>query len=270
MRVLVSVLLIISTSLAKGQGKGAVGTLQRAGSEWGDGTLFLKDAEILKGEVQYNDKNGTLALKTDEGSESYSPNTVIKFNFFDKNQNKHRGFISLDYPMENLKKGIIDYYSLTDFDSRKSKGAIVPTFFEVLRETNQFAVLSKMKPIIYKEKATGGAINSASGAIFSGPVTVYDEIKQNEIIFFLDTKGDITPYIEFVNKETYNVTFKDTKGRKSTKKRKIDSDLLEDVTGELYPKLMDYAKANSLKTTRRKDLLIIIDHYIFLQAENKK
>jgi hypothetical protein len=270
MRSLISILLIIVPYLAISQGKGAVSNLQKAGSEWSDGTLFLKDETILKGKIQYNDKNGALSLKTEEGSDSYSANTVLKFSFFYKILNGYRNFISLDYPMENLKKGIINSYSLTDFDSRKSKGPIVPTFFEVLRETNEFALLSKIKPIKYKEKASGGASHSPTGVVYSGPVTVFDEIKQNEIIFLLNANGDIAPYIEFVNKEIYNTSFKDSKGSKSTKKRKIDSDLLEEVIGELYPQLMEYAKANKLKTTRRDDLLKIIDHYILLLDQNKK
>jgi hypothetical protein len=264
MKALVNILLIIALLPARGQGNKVVGKLQKEGSEWNVGTLFLKNEAVLKGQVQYNDKNGTLAIKTGEGSESYSANTVFKFNFFDEGMNAHRNFISLDYPFENLKKGTVSSYSLTNSDARGK--TIVPTFFEVLKEANEFVILSKMKPIEYKENAKRYGVRS--GGIMIGGSIVYDEVKQNEILFFLNHEGEIIPYIEFTNKETINVSFGNE--RKSTKKRKIDPDLLEEVTGELYPRLMEYAKANSLKTTRRKDLLIIIDHYISLQAQNKK
>jgi hypothetical protein len=260
-KVLVSVFLITCPLLTKGQGNKLVGKLQKESIEWNDGKLFLKNGNTLKGKVQYNDKIGTLALKTEEDSKSYSANTVVKFIFFDKAINERRDFISLDYPLEDLKRGIVSSYSLADAKNQ----VIVPTFFEVLKETNEFVILSKMRPIEYKEKTQRIGV---AGDVIGSVNIVSDEVKQSEILFFLNPEGEIRPYVEFKNKETINVTFGNQ--RKSTKKKRIDSDLLEEFTGELYPVLMEYAKVNNLKTNRREDILKIIDHYIFLKSERTK
>ncbi len=271
MRLKACLLFTLLTAIGYGQTKKVINDLGTESQNWFDGSITLNDQTAIKGLVQYNDKNGVLSIKDEDGSQSFSAKTVSKFQFFDSNTSEYRNFISIEYPTEAFDKGILGYdFSLNDYESRKDKGPILPTFFEIVRETKSFIVLSKVKPIVYKQKAKGN--NAGSFTTFGGgsPVTIstvpgvarmYDEVRQNELIFFADTLGNIIPYAEFVDKEEVYYS-NQTNGIKKSKSRKIDSNALERITGSYYTELLKYAESNKLKIKKREDFIKVIDYFI--------
>lgn len=251
---------ILVYSISYAQGERVVNNLQKSSSFWNDGTIFLKDGNVLKGKIQYNDKNGTLSYKVDDNPESYSANTVTKFEFYDHSIETPRNFISLDYPLESILNDKVKAYTLAS--SKNNDEGNIPTFFEVLRETDQFAVLSKLKPIKYTQKSSRGGVGVNGVSV--GVNVYYDEVKQSEILFILNSEGEVLPYIELISKERYNVTF-NSNGRKATKRRNKNGDLLEEIFGEFYPTVENFIKTHKLRKTNREDFLKIIDHYISLK-----
>jgi hypothetical protein len=255
---IIFILLVISFNI-QAQSKTINKKLKDELTKWYRGTLSLTDGTTKDGLIQYNDKIGTLALKSEEGTESYSANTVTKFHFLDTVLNLTRNFISLDYPVEHLKNKIVAPFSLSSNTGER----LMATFFEVLGETNQFALLSKIKPIEYKQKVrTTGGYNGITYT--PATTTVVEELNQDEILFFLNHEGDMMPYLEIINKESEKNTFGIPRTKKKLKVKNVDSDLLATITGVHYAKLIEFAKTNKLDVEDKEDLVKIIDYYLTL------
>lgn len=216
---------------------------------WSEGSLALNDGTELKGLLKYNDKTGIVSYQNGRDSRSLIARSVAGFEFWDESLQKQRVFYT--FPYEDEKDNIIK-----------------PFFFEVLFEFKSFAVLSRaeMPEINVKSKSIYNANDNrpvAERGLPGNPISTSTyfgstaQVSQTEIVYFMNAEGKIEPYIEVVEKESDG--FLVDKSR--TTNKMIDKDLLEKYTGELYPKLRQYAEENNLKFKRKSDLMRILDYY---------
>lgn len=207
-------------------------------AEWFEGTILLTNGTQLEGLVKYNDRNGVLSYENGGESKVFTPLRISGFEFFDESYQKQRVFYTLDYE-----------------DSQT--GVERPQFFEVLRDYQTFAVLSKMDRIDLNEKIVTNSSYYNLGSSTRTKVT----ISQTETIYLMNSDGEIRPYLEIVNSEDGEksmLTGKDVK----TKNKMVDEDLLLDyLTEPVYRQLEYFANTNELKFKKKADLLKILEYY---------
>ena len=242
------ILLLFSSCLVFSQDNKLILNLKEEGTKWYQGTIYLKDETGLTGLVQYNDKNGALSLRDGTQSESFSANTVSQFIYTDETSTLHT-FISLESNDNIL------FESVSSPQTRPR-----PLFFEILKETKNFVLLSRVSNITYSEKQRGGTgVNN-----IPGPTWIDAKVKQWEVLIFVSSEGKLMPYVEFNRSETTRISEsgeENTKVKKDQGRKRLDRELLQEITGDYYSRVMDYAKANKLNPYNKNDLLALIDHY---------
>lgn len=227
--------------------------------EWNEGTIFLMDGKKLSGLIKYNSKTGLLAFESGAVSKSFTARTVLSFTFFDAALNKNRNFISVEY--QNL-----DIKNNSSLNPIKGKEAIqlrpVSQFFEVLFEAKTFALLSASSSVQVKTREPIiGVYNPAVPG--STPMVSGTTYSQTEMLFIFDDEGNIKKWIEITSKE-WDAFLIDSK---STKRKTVEKDILEDYTAPHYEKLKEYAKQNKLSFKKKEDILNILEYYKSLSAE---
>jgi hypothetical protein len=207
--------------------------------EWHEGHVTLTDGSKLTGMVRFDENVGILTYQNGDNSKTLVAKTVTAFDFYDEQVHATRFFLSMKYD---------DGRSVPDF-----------YFFEILREFDRFAVLAKVDPIQVEvqQHTTGPHVTPygtmTPGAISSSGKTV---IRQTETIFIIDDGGNISPYVRILEKETDGLF-----GRKRTKNKFADEDLLRVYTGNYYPRLEVFADRNDLDFRVKSQLMQILDHY---------
>ena len=213
-----------------------------ASIEWNDGSIMTNDGSEVKGLLKYNDKNGLLSYQNGSDTRTFTSRSVVGFEFFDERMRKQRIFYSFPYEdsQNNIKR---------------------PLFFEVIQEFESFAVLSKVDPLEIDHKAVSSPAgfdpytNTIARGQNWGTTT---EISQTETIYLMDTKANIKPYVQIIEKEVDGVFYDISK----TKNKMIDDDLLEEFVGtNNNKKLVSYAKENKLSFKRKSDLIKILGYY---------
>ena len=207
----------------------------QSAATWNEGAIVVSSGEVLKGLICYNDIEGLLLYRNGEQQKSFTSRNVTSFNFFDIAENKRRLFYSLEYedPFHNAKR---------------------PLFFEVLKEFKQFAILIKIDPVLFNQQK-GTPINSNSSMKDSNEVI---RAQQTETIYFMNTRGEIEPYLE-LEISHINGIFND---RVKNKRKVLNGDLPKKYFGKKrYDQIQTYAKENDLKLNRKEDFIKIVDYY---------
>src|SRR5688572_16497841 len=135
--------------------------------EWSSGSIMTNDGSELKGLLKFNDKNGILSYQNGGDTRAFTARNVAGFEFFDEGVKKQRVFYSFAYEdsQNNIKR---------------------PLFFEVIKEFETFAVLSKVDPLEVDHKSV-----SSPAGIDPGSYTVargqnwgtITEMSQTETIY---------------------------------------------------------------------------------------
>ena len=104
-----------------------------AGPEWFSGSVLLNNGSEIKGLIKYNDKTDIVCLESTRVSKSFTARHVKAFEFFDEIEQKQRVYYSVEIEdrNNNIKR---------------------PLFFEVLLELKNFALISKLAPIIIEKR----------------------------------------------------------------------------------------------------------------------
>jgi hypothetical protein len=208
-------------------------------ADWSEGSVMLRDGTELKGVLKYNDNIGLLSYESGSTSRSFTPKSVVGFEFFDESKNQQRVF-----------------YSLEDKDPKTEAPRYY--YFEVLKEFKTFAVLSKVEPLEVNERSGGGAPNY-------NPITGYTpgytysrtDIVQVETIFFMSSEGKLFNYLKIEERDIEDGIF----DRKKTKNKLVNEGLMQQFTGEYYAELEGFADDNDLSFKRKTDLIKILDRY---------
>jgi hypothetical protein len=237
----VILLLIVSLTIQVSYSQNLTG-LASNDDEWSEGSIFLTNNSELKGLVRYNDKVGVLNLQSGAQSRSFTPRSVLAFEFFDAAQNKQRLFYSIEYE-----------------DSETT--AKRPYFFEVLKDYGDFALVSKTDPIEFKKKLTLAdqlLNNSQTAPDNNALIPSTTHIYQLETIYLFDLiKEKIDPIAEITNQEIDRLLFDKSK----TKDKVVGRSELKDFFQDSYELVADYAKENDLKFDKKDDLVKIFNYY---------
>lgn len=242
--------------------------LQNSQLVWYDGFVQLRESDTnLKGLVQFNEKLRILKFRTDESEEVLKPNEVTQFEYFDQELEKERKFISIDYPLnEDYKKmDGFRYVSLTDAPN----GPTAFTFFELLCETKQFALICKVSKLGTIESYHYDVNFQTGSRTPRGNTT---EFAQEITFYFLDTKGNVFPYNRATRIETRNSTkvAKDSFFKGITYDKSDDIELgnrfLKRIMGNQFPAVQEFISTNKLKSSDVEDLIKIVEHYKKLET----
>ncbi len=212
-----------------------------AGPEWFQGSLVLNSGKEYRGLIKYNDKTDIVSVENGRESKSFTARHVSGFEFFDEVSKKQRVFFSI--PVEE-----------------RIANAKRPLFFEVLMESRDFALLSKIAPIRVdrREYSTPTMFNPATGSFAAGRFYGYPAtISQTETLFFFSKEGEIRPFLEIKEKEIDGMFF----DRSVVKNRLLDDDALRRFTSGHYNELISYAQENSLDIKEKNDLITILNYY---------
>lgn len=206
--------------------------------KWSEGRVFLADGSELTGLVRFDDNSGILSFRDGDLSKTLIAKSTSGFEFYDEELARQRFFFSREYD-DGITYG--KYY-----------------FFEVLRELDHFAVLSRVDPIAVEitNVGSGPYMGPYGGAALPGSSYSTTQVQQTETIFIMGNNGEIFPYIRILEREISGLF-----GGKRTKNKFYEKDLLEKYTGKHYQQLEEFAKKNGLNFRIKSDLLEIMDHY---------
>ena len=243
-KVFQSILFVLCCLTATGQDIVTKSLLENV-HNWQEGNVTLASGQELSGLVRFDDHSGILTFENGEVSKALIAKNCAKFSFFDEELKRERYFYSLEY------------------DDRETFSKFY--FFELLRSFDEFIVLSKVDPIDVKSKSQGTAPVMAPDGSFYNPGTVHTrtEVYQTETIFLMNSRGDIEPYVQIVERE-FDTLFGE---RKRTKNRFINKDLLESYIGSGFAQLELFAEKNDLSFRIKSDLLKILDAYVGLKKD---
>jgi len=206
--------------------------------EWSEGSIITNDGVELTGLLKYNDKNEQVSYEDGNDSRSFNARNVAGFEFYDERIGKQRVFYSLSYEdaQNNVKR---------------------PFFFEVIKEFEDFAVVSKVDriEIDHKKRISDPYTENFTRGTNYGTRT---EISQTEIIYLMDTKVNIRPYVKLVGSDVDDLFYNTSK----TNDKMMDKNLLEEYIGSNnHQILVSYAKQNNLSFKRKSDLIKILEYY---------
>lgn len=235
--IVVALLFFSVVSFAQKKDKGQEALLNEK-FEWFEGSILLNDGSKLVGLVKYDDNSGILSFQDGTISRVFTSSRVSTFQFFDEARQKQRVFYTFPYEAPETM-------------------AVRPLFFEVIREYDSFAILSKADPLDVDRKMSKNPLVYTSpdgtGVMNSTRLVV----SQVETVYLMNSSGDIKPYFKTVKEEKSGLSFSD-----GTSHKMIDEDLiLEFISEPIFKKLRTFAKEHDLKFGRKEDFLKILDYY---------
>jgi len=205
---------------------------------WREGNILLNDGTQLSGSLRMDYNSGIISFRRGEVNKTLAARTVSRFEFFDGQSGK-RSFVSFEY---EDKKSSRQFY-----------------FFEVLKEFESFAVLSKTDPVKALVKTENKGSFFVPGWDYYSRGTVYKNIEfyLTETICFMDTTGNIKPYLRIVDIEKRSLLG----NTRQSINRFIAKKLLARHTRDRYSELAEYTGKNGLNLKLKNDLLTFLDLY---------
>jgi hypothetical protein len=212
-----------------------------AGPEWFEGSVLLNNGKEVEGLIKYNDKTDIVSIENGRNSKSFTARHVKAFEFYDEVRKSQRVFyaVEVEDKINNVKR---------------------PLFFEVLVDSKEFALISKIAPIRVerKEYSTPAMFNPATGSFAAGRYYGYPAtISHTETLFLFSKEGEIRPILEIKEKEIDGMFF----DRSVVKNRVLDDNVLKRFTRDHYKDLVSYAKENSLSLKEKNDLITLVKYY---------
>lgn len=231
--IVVLLLVTVNGNLIAQKKKKVESHLLAVNNEWFEGSILLNDNTTLEGLINL-DQSGVLSIRDGTISKVFTANNVRSFEFFDESIQKLRSFFTFPYEDSNT-------------------NVVRPLFFELLKEYQFFAVLSKLDPV----SVTGGVTPIYSPSISSTHKTKL-LVSQTETVYIMDQSGEIKPYFKTINRDSSNKRFLSEK----TSNKMIEDDLLISyITEATYKELELYAEENDLEFKIKEDFLRILDYY---------
>jgi hypothetical protein len=215
--------------------------------EWSIGQVSLTSGATLNGALKYNTKKGLLSFDNGKESKVLTPRSVVSFEYHDEINHEQRKFFSIEI--------------------EDAKGIKRPQFVEVLKELKTFAVITAHNPLELKKIAKWDPVFGYMNAGNSNNGYVNKTVaSQIEILYLLDTEGDINPYLMISNEEMPRTFTDDTKTKVKTKV--VGEEFLKKLTAPYYDELRSFAKDSKLSFSDKEEFFKILDHYHQLTATN--
>jgi hypothetical protein len=203
----------------------------------GHGSITLVDGTTFRGLITFKDNEGLVLWQGEDkdDTKTLTPKNLLSFTFA-TSYPQQRTFHSMEY--QDSETGVKEY-----------------CFFELLREFESFAILSKIDRI--KTELERGLLGLPRPSGMADKPGGRIEASQTETIFFMNVRGELHPYVKLIDKETERLFYDSN----SSKNKFIDRDVLRRYTGEHYAALETFAQDNKLSFKRKEDLLMVMEHY---------
>lgn len=238
-QLIISLLLLSFTISVVGQNFEEI-ELLNVKENWFDGSILLSSGKEFKGPIKYDASIGLVAYHDGTESHAYRPRSVVGFEFFDEKDKTQRVFYSMEYEEE----GISQYY-----------------FFEVLKDFKEFAVLSSVSRVNVVIRDDPYRLNNYTYGTGTPTYSKKTTFEQAETIFFMDAKGEITPYFKVILKEDGWVNLSSGEDIKQ-KGEMVNKDLiLKFISKDDWATIQKYMDENKLKMTRKTDFIQIVNYY---------
>lgn len=217
------------------------------GGEWLEGSILLTNNTEITGLLRYNIQLGILTYQNGNDTRSLTPRTAKGFAFFDPIAQKQRTFFSLEY--------------------QDGKSPVRPYFFEVVKDYQTVALISKTSPLQFesKKRIQTQQMKQPQWAAQQnqGPATYaldQGKVHQIEGIYLLNYDNmSIAELIVITETEIEHLILKD---EHKTKDKFNGSDELRDFMGEdAFNQLKKYAKENDLRFDKKDDFIRLFDYY---------
>lgn len=238
--VVIMILWVLFTVVGFGQNGKKLNKDLGINAAWSIGKITLDGGKVLEGLVYYNSNFGTIQYKQKENSQvtSYQEANVLALSFFDTALNRTRNYLTLHYKI-------------------KDDGIEGDLFFEVIREYENFAVLSRL---------TKAVLFFPTGPSDFGDV-INDFVKKKKIVqlegvFFLGEDNELELYTLTKSTTVDGMLLDYNKSQTQV----VKANLLSTFTGEYWPTLNAYIEDNDLKPKRKSDLIRVLDEYDHLLA----
>lgn len=215
---------------------------------WYKGTINLNDNTELVGLLNYNASTGILRYKNNEEIKSFLPRAVVSFRLEDKASSADRLFYSFEYEDE-------------DNPIKQAH------FFEVIREYEDFAVLSEASKIELKV-AKNGLLNGNNNAFWRQD----NKSPQN---IGLGTEQKICLYIfDFKNEKIEKIFEERIRFKQPDVFRRVNSDIKNTFEGREYfrnwmgtnfERVENYRKEYDLRYKSAIDIISLIDFYVSIR-----
>jgi len=227
------VLLIVICTISYGQGDVAQAMLPEI--PWTDGNLVLNDGTRLTGKLKYNDRVGLLAFEDGAGdSRSFTARTIATFEYQDEKVSRKRVFYSLEYE---------------DPERKGSKRAFV---FELLKEFDDYAMLSRFDPMDVRQVVA--PVSFTSSPATGSPRTIIDLA---ETVYILTREGEIAPIFRLSEFISDGGVFDSER----KKRRMVDRMLLPYFNDDAYYQMMEYVDEQELDIWEKEDFIKALGFY---------
>jgi hypothetical protein len=199
------------------------------------GKVVLIDGSEINGKVVFNDNDGIVIVHVDDNdTKSFNAKSISSFQFYASDLGRLRRFYCMEFPdaetgMKNIE------------------------FFEVLKELDAFAVLSKI------DRLKSVTPFNIMGKHQPKSVTARKDLKivQTETVYFVNSDGQFYPYLKLEILEMDG----DIVDSHREKKRVIEADLFAKYTADYFAELNHYAGQNKLSFKNKEDIVKILDEY---------
>lgn len=226
-----------------------VDRLSESDKDWNEGKIYLTSGETLTGLVKLNTKTGLLAFESGSTSKSFTPRSVISFEYFDAELQAKKSFISVTYKSEST-------------SGKKSKAPAsengLPQFYEILIECKDFALLASSSKMNLKMNHTPGGYTNAQTGVGIGLNNSSTTYSQTESLLIFDAEGIITPVLDITHTEIDQTLFGSSE---KTKSKKLDNSAIEKYTTPHFEELEEFVRERKLSFKRKDDLIRILEHY---------
>jgi len=225
--------LIVICTISYGQGDVAETMLPEI--PWTQGNLVLNDGTKLSGKLKFNDRVGLLAFEDGAGdNRSFTARTIATFEYQDEKVNRKRVFYSLEYE---------------DPEREGSKRAFV---FELLKEFDDYAVLSRFDPMDVRQVVAPVSFTSMPAT--GSPRTIIDLA---ETVYILTREGDIQPIYRLSEFISDGGVFDSER----KKRRMVDKMLLPYFNDDAYFEMMEYVDEKELDIWAKEDFIKALTFY---------
>lgn len=225
--------LIVTCTISYGQGDVAQTMLPEI--PWLKGTVVLNDGTQLRGKLKYNDRVGLLAYEDGSGdSRSFTARTIATFEYVDEKVNRRRVFYSLEY------------------EDHEKKGTKRPFVFELLKEFDDFALLSRYDPMDVRQVVA--PVSFTSSPATSSPRTIIDLA---ETVYILTPEGGLEPIFRLSEFLSDGGVFDSEK----KKKRIIDRMLMPYFNDDAYVEMMAFVEREEMDIWEKEDFIKALGFY---------
>lgn len=232
-----------------------VDRMSESDKEWNEGKVYLTSGETLSGLIKLNTKTGLLAFESGSTSKSFTPRSVISFEYFDAELQVKKSFISVTYKSAAT-------------SGKKSKAPAsengLPQFYEILIECKDFALLASSSKMNLKMNQTPGGFTNNQTGVGIGLNNASTTYSQTESLLIFDAEGVITPLLDIIHSETDQTLFGSSE---KTKSKKLDNSAIEKYTKPHFEKLEEFARERKLSFKRKDDLIKILEYYNSISSD---